>query len=556
MATSKKRSYNEIDEISSDESETESEIETDGETGSEDDSGNSDVEDDENTPSVHTYNHTSKSWQKGNFGPTLFSFQDNNCGVTANPDKNTLLDFFKIVFDQELIQVIADKTNQFQVDSADKHSSPHQAKWYSTNLEEIYLFLATFMLMAHIKKFRIKDYWSVDPLIATPIFSDIMPRDRFLLLLKYLHFTDLTQPKGDRLYKIKFVVQHLKEKFKQIMIPYRNLCIDESLVLWKGRLSFKQYIPSKRRRFGIKLFVLCDCRTGFILDFVIYTGSQTEIQRDNHLGIPGSIIMTLMQPYLQRGHNLFVDNWYTSPRLFELLHANSTGACITVRRNRIGMPDFTNKLKRGEYEYQHTDILLCERWFDKREVTILSTTHKPQMASSGKVHYATGEQIQKPESVKDYIENMSAVDRSDMQISYVECVRKTVKWYKKLFFHLLDISILNSHILYKQKTGRTIHSCDFRLQLIRQIIETYGKPKAPTGRPTTGDNPVRLIARHFPSLIPSTLTKQNPQRKCVVCAKTTRRTKKRTDSRYECTECDVGLCVSGCFQDYHTLKYF
>lgn len=28
--------------------------------------------------------------------------------------------------------------------------------------------------------------------------------------------------------------------------------------------------------------------------------------------------------------------------------------------------------------------------------------------------------------------------------------------------------------------------------------------------------------------------------------------------RYECTEseCNVGLCLSDCFQDYHTLKYF
>ncbi len=57
-------------------------------------------------------------------------------------------------------------------------------------------------------------------------------------------------------------------------------------------------------------------------------------------------------------------------------------------------------------------------------------------------------------------------------------------------------------------------------------------------------------------IIPSTSARQNPQRKCVVCAKTTTRPKKRTDTRYECTECDVGLCISGCFQDYHNLKYF
>ena len=280
--------------------------------------------------------------------------------------------------------------------------------------------------MAHVKKYRIRDYWSTDPLIATPIFGDIMARDRFLLLLQFLHFTGADQSEGDRLYKIKSVVQHLKEKFKRIMIPYRNLCVDESLILWKGRLYFKQYIPSK-------IFVLCNCRTGFILDFIIYTGSQTEIQRNNQLGVSGSIIMTLMDSYLHKGHNLFIDNWYTSPILFELLHAKSTGACGTVRRNRIGMPNFMNKLKRGEHDYQHTDILLAESWLDKREVTMLSTIHEPKMINSGKIDYTTGEQIQKPISVKDYNENMGAVDRSDMQISYVECVRKTVKWYRKLF---------------------------------------------------------------------------------------------------------------------------
>jgi hypothetical protein len=146
------------------------------------------------------------------------------------------------------------------MDSTVEHSSSSdQTKWCSTNFEEISLFLATFMLMAHIKKFRIKDYWSTDPLVATPIFSDIMPIDRFLLLLKFLHFTSINQSEDDRLYKIKPVVKYLKEKSKQIMTPYRNLCVDESLMLWKGRLSFKQYIPSKRRRFGIKIFILCDC---------------------------------------------------------------------------------------------------------------------------------------------------------------------------------------------------------------------------------------------------------------------------------------------------------
>jgi hypothetical protein len=233
-----------------------------------------------------------------------------------------------------------------------------------------------------------------------------------------------------------------------------------------------------------------------------------------------------------------------------------SGACGTVRQNRIGMPNFTNELKRGEIDYQYIGILLALKWFDKREVIMLSTIHEPKMVNTGKTHYETNELIQKPASVKDYNENRGTVDRSDMQISSIECVRKTVKWYKKNFFHLLDIIVFNSYILHKQKSRQNIQLSDFRLQLIRQIIETYGYVKAPRGRPSAGDNPIRLIGRHFPSLIPSSLTSQSPQKRCVVCANTTIRATKSTKTRYECTECNVGLCISDCFRDYHTLKYF
>ncbi|CAF4791666.1 unnamed protein product, partial [Rotaria sp. Silwood2] len=55
-----------------------------------------------------------------------------------------------------------------------------------------------------------------------------------------------------------------------------------------------------------------------------------------------------MRRYLNKGHHLYVDNWYISPALFELLHRNKTGACGTVRKNRQGVPPLTTKLKRGE----------------------------------------------------------------------------------------------------------------------------------------------------------------------------------------------------------------
>ena len=116
--------------------------------------------------------------------------------------------------------------------------------------------------------------------------------------------------------------------------------------------------------------------------------------------------------------------------------------------------------------------------------------------------------------------------------------------------------MLNSYIFYKQTTGQTIGFSDFRLRLVRGIIEMYGESTTSTDRSSTRDNPVRLTVRHFPSLIPPASSKQNFQRKYIVCANTTWRSKKKSDSRYERSECNVALCFSDCFRGYHTLKYF
>jgi hypothetical protein len=68
---------------------------------------------------------------------------------------------------------------------------------------------------------------------------------------------------------------------------------------------------------------LCDVNTRRILGFIIKTGATTEIRRFSEIGIPGSIVMTLLQSYLDKGHHLFLDNWLTSSLLFEKLYARS-----------------------------------------------------------------------------------------------------------------------------------------------------------------------------------------------------------------------------------------
>jgi len=126
--------------------------------------------------------------------------------------------------------------------------------WKDTNVGEMYTFLATTILMSRNKKLDMKDYWSTDPLLSSPIFRQIMSRNRYLLLHQMLHFcNNENQEKGNRLFKLDVVLDEIRTHFKAGMVPFQNIVIDESLVLWKGRLSFKQFIKTKRHRFGIKI---------------------------------------------------------------------------------------------------------------------------------------------------------------------------------------------------------------------------------------------------------------------------------------------------------------
>ncbi|KAJ8333996.1 hypothetical protein SKAU_G00413150 [Synaphobranchus kaupii] len=361
----------------------------------------------------------------------------------------------------------------------------------------------------------------------------------------------------DPLNKIRNVFNALTSAFKRSFIPYKDLCVDESLMLWKGRLGFRQYIPSKRHRFGIKFFVLCDVVTGYVQDMVIYTGATTSIESVEGLGVSGSVVMTLLAPHLGKGHVLYVDNWYSSPTLFQHLLHQGTGACGTVRLNRRGMPTFPKKMKRGEVTFRENGTQLAVKWQDKRDVNFLTTVHPSSMAQSGRLDHFTGEPKVKPACVLDYNKKMGAVDRADMITSFVDCARKSTKWYKKLFFHLLDTAVLNAYTVHRKLSEERMPYKDFRLKLVKELIQEHPLPRRSTGGRPCINTPLRLTGRHFPSFVPPTEAQgQSTRRHCRVCLYTTRRKRERKLTRYTCSSCDTALCPAPCFEEFHTLKNY
>ncbi|XP_050717184.1 piggyBac transposable element-derived protein 4-like [Eriocheir sinensis] len=282
-----------------------------------------------------------------------------------------------------------------------------------------------------------------------------MRRDRFLLLIRFLHFHDNNErDENDHLWKVRRVFTMNTKKYRQFFYPFCKVVIDETLVLFKGRLIFKQYIPSKRHRFSIKFFILCDCETGIVLDAIVYTGTPVDIPQGDPLGVSGAVVKKMMERYIGKGHILYTDNWYTSPSLCQYLLENMTGSCGTVRKNRKHMPKSEARSVPGNVELQKSGKVLAVNWHDKRDVTMLTTVHQGHMQDTDKEGHRTHERIRKPDAVIDYNGNMRLVDKSDCKLAGIECMRKCVKWYHKLFFHVVDVTMLNAYNMYLVKTGK------------------------------------------------------------------------------------------------------
>lgn len=186
---------------------------------------------------------------------------------------------------------------------------------------------------------------------------------------------------------------------------------------------------------------------------------------------------------------------------------------------------------------------------------MLSTKHK-MTASHVNVRTRQGRlEVMKPDVVLDYNINKTGVDHSDQLMSYYPFDRKSMKWWKKVFFHLVVMGVVNSFIIYKQsRENNNCHLADFIRNLAKQLVEKGGMELQSEQSSPSNSSINRLSARHFPEKIPATEKKLNPTRKCKVCVDKGKAdgNKIRRETRYYCAPCNVPLCVPQCFATFHT----
>jgi len=141
-------------------------------------------------------------------------------------------------------------------------STRRMRKWRDVTEEDFMKFIAIRIIIEIDQKPKQK-HWCKHELLKSTIVPQLLSSDEYFEILRFLHFCDGSNSENDPLYKFCKIWDSVIQNSENLLIPGENLSINESLMLYKGRLHFKQYIPSKRSRFGIKTFFVVNETTKF-----------------------------------------------------------------------------------------------------------------------------------------------------------------------------------------------------------------------------------------------------------------------------------------------------
>jgi len=468
------------------------------------------------------------------------------------------VDFFYRFFDNKVIQLIVDQTNLYARQKKAKH-------WTDTTAKEITAFLGLLVGFSLHHVPSTEHYWSTDPLFRVPPISNVMPVKRFKKLLQCLHINDnsLMPAKGaanyDKLYKIRPLVEKLNHEFSAQCISTSSQSIDEAMVLFKGRSTLKQYMPMKPTKRGYKVWVRCDAKVGYAFQFDIYTGKADGNQVD--VGLGGRVVSQLTQSLQGTDVHIAFDNYFSSHKLMEDLYNDGIYATATVRCNRKDLPDLARQrsnMTRGDFKWRSREHTTYIRWKDTKNVHILTTAfHQSAVEVNRKKKDGSVLKVSCPLAIREYTKRMGGVDRFDQRRQVYSVSRRSRRWWLRLFYFLLDASLVNAHILYTSvHVEEPINQLEFRKHVFLGLVSNFTSRRRASGavnflqrrrhkkdnKPAGVPDNIRLggVGIHLPE-------KTAKFRRCRQCS--SRINNKR--SRYQCKVCLVPLCIEPCFSRFH-----
>ena len=248
----------------------------------------------------------------------------------------------------------------------------------------------------------------------------------------------------------------------------RVLSVDEQMVPFTGASSMKQYVPKKPHQWGYKIFILADS-TGVVYDFFPYTGKIDPLNNPEvpDLGPSSNSVLQLAE-CIPNGQNfkLHCDNWFTSLKLIDHLASGQIWVCGTIQERRLQGLSFKSEKQLSvsgcgffeEFETQSGNATITAvRWYDNRSVCLASsyaTSFPVEKCKRFNKKTKNYNNIDISNIVHLYNKHIGKVDFHDQMMAYNKMAFRPRKYYLRLMFHMIDMCVINSWLLYRLSLDR------------------------------------------------------------------------------------------------------
>ncbi|XP_028432779.1 piggyBac transposable element-derived protein 4-like [Perca flavescens] len=397
-------------------------------------------EDDSEDPGSGWIGRNGKVWFSTNAETTPFLQPAR--GVTPGPTCYAIArvqnidSVFNLFFTEEMIDLIVSMTNL--------HGRRTMRNWTEMDSTNLRAYMGL-LILAGVYRSRgesTRCLW--DNRSGRAIFRATMSLSRFHEISRALRFDDkLQRPachREDKLAPIRSLWEMWMHRLPLLFNPGKDDTVDEQLVPFKGSCSFRQYMPKKPAKYGLKIWVTADVGTSYAWRCDIYlgkTGNAAEVGK-------GKRVVMEMTEGLQ-GVTVTCDNFFTSYPLAQELLRKKIALVGTIRKNKPELPPNLVQAKGRpalSTVFAFTKNTTAVRYILKRgrNVILISTRHHEAVVTEGPK--------KKPEIIADYNRCKGGVDNLDKVVGTYSCRRRTNRWPQTLFFNMVDVSAYNAYVIF------------------------------------------------------------------------------------------------------------
>lgn len=426
-------------------------------------------------------------WIEGDLQPSCKRFPTRSY---AQHQYLSPVELFEKFFDDEILSLLLEETSRYALfkNCPDPKVSAGEMK----------CFIAILILSGYNELPGKRFYWDSNNDMRNDLVYNSMRRDRFLQISRFIHFADNHNPDlSDKIWKMRPLMDRIKNKFLNHFEPEEHLCYDECMVKYFGRHSCKQFIRGKPIRFGYKIWSL-NTPSGYLINFEMYQGNspRRSPEYEKLFGKASAPMITMLDEIVAvkgiQPYKLYFDNLFTGITLLKYLRDEGYQGTGTVRETRFPKTcpltgkKILAKKARGTYEsiIDKANGIIFVRWVDNGVVTAASTCFGVHPMGNVR-RYSQMEkkivQVLRPSVIAKYNSAMGGTDLKDENLSRYRISMRGKNWWWCLFTWILDACVQNAWQIHK-KSGGTLPQLQFRREIVNNYLNSFGVPPKGPGK--------------------------------------------------------------------------